>query len=1040
MHAQRRTATRTITNSIALLATLALAATSVVVAAAGPAKAAAADLFFSEYIEGSSNNKALEVYNGTGAAVDLTGYSVVQYFNGSTTAGLSLPLTGTLAAGDVFVIAQSSADPVILAQADLTSGSGFFNGDDAIALVGQGGTLDVIGQIGFDPGTEWGSGLTSTADNTLRRLATVCSGRSDGSTPFDPAAEWAGFANNSFDDLGSHTASCGGGPADAAPTVLSVSPAAGATDVDPGAVVSVTFSEDVTLASGAVTLVCGGSSVAVAVAGGPTDFSVTPASALPAGAACTVTVGAAGVSDVDSNDPPDGLASNFSSSFTVAGVAAATPIGAVQGAGETSPLVGQTVTVEGIVVGDFEGPSPALRGFYVQSRDADTDGDPATSEGLFVFNGNANSVNLGDEVRVSGAVSEFQGQTQVTASGAVQVLSTGNPVTPAEVALPAASATTFEATEGMLVHFTQRLYVTEYFQLARFGEVVLSGGDRLDQPTAVAEPGAAANAIQAANDLNRIKIDDASQAQNPATILFGRGGNPLTAANPLRGADYADGLTGVMTYTWGGASASPNSYRVRPVGDLSDAGLVPGGGVPVFEAGAPRPSAPEAVGGSLRVASFNVLNYFLTLNASGNVCGPVGFEQECRGANTAQEFDRQRTKLLSALDALNADVVGLMELENTPGVDAAADLAAGLNALQGTTVWHSIDTGVQGTDVIRVGAIYRTDKVTPAGAFTILNSSVDPRFDDNHHRPTLAQSFTETATGEDLTLVMNHLKSKGSCPAAGTDAANEDHGDGAGCWNAERTEAAHAIVDWIAAGHAGNGDPDVVLMGDMNSYAKEDPIDVFAAAGFTDLSAGGYSYVFDGQWGYLDYALVSPSLLEQVAGITEFHINSDEVPALDYNTEFKSAAQINDLYAPDMYRTSDHDPVLLGVALQGEPEPVPTCSVDYDAYSLLRPTAASKKHAAKPGAFVAAVEVTNVTDRKLTSWKLEWSYANGEKALVALPGIVTQQGADVTLKSLPFGGTLKPGKSTTVGLLGSYPTTLGDPTEFWLNGEPCLVE
>ncbi|NTV40575.1 MAG: hypothetical protein HGA51_11565, partial [Demequinaceae bacterium] len=112
-----------------------------------------------------------------------------------------------------------------------------------------------------------------------------------------------------------------------------------------------------------------------------------------------------------------------------------------------------------------------------------------------------------------------------------------------------------------------------------------------------------------------------------------------------------------------------------------------------------------------------------------------------------------------------------------------------------------------------------------------------------------------------------------------------------------------------------NGDPDVVLMGDMNSYAMEDPIQVFADAGYTDLSLGGYSYVFDGQWGYLDYALASASLLPQVTGVTEFHINSDEVPVLDYNTNFKSAAQIANLYAPDMYRTSDHDPVLLGMNL-----------------------------------------------------------------------------------------------------------------------------
>ena len=229
----------------------------------------------------------------------------------------------------------------------------------------------------------------------------------------------------------------------------------------------------------------------------------------------------------------------------------------------------------------------------------------------------------------------------------LEVLSSGNSVTPAHVALPFASATAPEAWEGMLVTFDQPLYVTEYFQLARFGEVVLSGSGKLDQPTAVANPGADAMAIQAANDLNRIKIDDALQNQNADPIVFGGGGNPLTAENPLRGGDSVTGLTGVMTYTWGGNAASPNAYRVRPVGDLSDSGLVPGGGVPVFESENPRPPQPQDVGGTLKVASFNVLNYFLTLDDGTNVCGPVGNTQECRGANSAAEFERQRTKLIS---------------------------------------------------------------------------------------------------------------------------------------------------------------------------------------------------------------------------------------------------------------------------------------------------------------------------------------------------------------------------------------------------------
>ncbi|MBW6474544.1 MAG: lamin tail domain-containing protein, partial [Anaerolineaceae bacterium] len=168
-------------------------------------QAASAELFFSEYIEGSSNNKALEIYNGTGAAIDLAagGYNIQMFFNGSVTAGLTINLTGSVADGDVFVVAQASANATILAQADLTNSSGWYNGDDAVVLRKGTTFIDVIGQIGYDPGSEWGSGLTSTADNTLRRKNTVCAGDPDGGDVFDPSNEWDGYEKDTFNDLGS---------------------------------------------------------------------------------------------------------------------------------------------------------------------------------------------------------------------------------------------------------------------------------------------------------------------------------------------------------------------------------------------------------------------------------------------------------------------------------------------------------------------------------------------------------------------------------------------------------------------------------------------------------------------------------------------------------------------------------------------------------------------------------------------------------------------------------------------------------------------
>jgi hypothetical protein len=166
----------------------------------------AEELFISEYIEGASNNKAIEIFNGTPNAINLASglYAIEFYFNGSVSASLTIPLTGTVSAGDVYVIAHALANATILAQTDQTSGAGWYNGDDAIVLIKNGVAIDVLGQIGFDPGTEWGTGLTSTADNTLRRKAPVSHGDENGLNVFDPAIEWDGYATDNADNLGSH--------------------------------------------------------------------------------------------------------------------------------------------------------------------------------------------------------------------------------------------------------------------------------------------------------------------------------------------------------------------------------------------------------------------------------------------------------------------------------------------------------------------------------------------------------------------------------------------------------------------------------------------------------------------------------------------------------------------------------------------------------------------------------------------------------------------------------------------------------------------
>jgi uncharacterized protein len=877
----------------------------------GVAQAAPTELFFSEYIEGSSNNKALEIYNGTSGSIPLAGYDIQMCFNGNPVCTLTIPLTGSVAGGDVHVVAQSSANATILAQADQTNGSGWFNGDDAVLLRKNGVVIDSIGQLGFDPGTEWGSGLTSTADNTLRRKLLIEAGDANSSDLFDPAVEWDGFAIDTFNRLGAH-------PGDPGPFVVSVTPADGAADVALNAAASVTFSETVNVTGDWYSLVCGATGpMAATVSGGPTTFTIQPTTNYAEGDTCTFTVNAAGVADQDADDPPDTLASGRSVTFTTT-VAdqcnrVITPIPTIQGSGSSAAVTGN-VSTRGIVVGDYEGPSPTLRGFYLQA--ASGDGDPATSDGIFVFNGNADSVNLGDLVTVSGSASDFQDQTQVSATQ-VTVCGTGSVAT-TDVTLPVPSASYLERFEGMLVRMPQTLYVTEHFQLGRFGQVVMSSGDRLVQPTSVVVPGAPAIAMQTANDLNRLIVDDALQNQNPDPILFGRGGDPLTASNTLRGGDTATGMVGVLSYTWAGNSASGNAYRLRPVGAL-------GGGVPSFVAANPRPSGSPAVGGSLKVVGMNLLNFFNSFGTTGCSFGVGGPVAECRGADDAGEFARQWPKTVKAIIGTGGDVIGIGEIENDgyESTSAIQFLVDRLNeaTAPGTYAFIDADAGTGqmnalGTDAIKVGLLYKPAKVTPIGQTAALNSVAFVNGGDGaaRNRPAIAQAFIDLNTGGRVVVSANHLKSKGSaCDAP-------DTGDGQGNCAGVRTNAANLLADWLNSDPTGSGTENVLIVGDLNSYAKEDPIAALEAKSFTNLIASrigsdAYSYVFDGQWGYLDYALGNPAILSRVIGVAEWHVNADEPSVLDYNDDFKSPGQLVSLYAADEFRVSDHDPVVVGLNL-----------------------------------------------------------------------------------------------------------------------------
>lgn len=974
------------------VAALALA-TPAVLAAPSASAAAPTELFFSEYIEGSSNNKALEIYNGTGAAVDLAagGYNVQMFFNGSATSGLTVNLTGTAATGDVYVLAQSSASATILAQADQTNGAGWFNGDDAVVLRKGTTVIDVIGQIGFDPGTEWGSGDVSTADNTLRRLASVCAGDPDGSNAFDPAPEWDGFATDTFDGLGTHTANCSGGtPQD--PQLSEIRIDQPGTDNDEYLELSGAAG---TSLDGLTLLVIGdgsgGSGVienVVSLTGhtiGASGYFVVAESTFTLGTADLV-VGASGLNFENSDNVTHLLARDFTGANGADldtddnGVLDLTPwsevvdrvalilqdnpptttefhygpptvgpdgafvpghvfqcedgwrigpfdptggddtpgaanacetepppptiakIHEIQGSGLTSPLLGQSATVEAVVTAV----KPGLNGYYLQEEDSDVDGSADTSEGVFVFSSaTVGQVDVGDLVRVEGTVGEFtsstgagSSQTQLT-NVTVEELASGValPVVTA-VDFPLMSTTELEWYEGMLVELVDELVISEYFNYDRFGEVVLAkpldGQDRLHTPTAVVEPGPDAVALAAEQALRIITLDDYNSRQNPTTIPHPGNGEPFSTENSFRGGDTVTGVVGVIDHTFG-------LYRIQPT-EYGE-----------YDAVNPRPADAPDVGGSIQVASFNVLNYFLTIDQGPDVCGPL-LNQDCRGADSQEEFDRQRAKLLAAISELDADVVGLMEMENTSGVEPAADLVDGLNDLMGPGTYDYIDTGVIGTDAIRVGFLYKPANVTPVGDYAILDSTVDPQFIDTANRPMLTQTFEEVATLARVTVSVNHLKSKGSACTG-----DPDLDDGQGNCNLTRVAAAEAIVDFLASDPTDSGDPDHLVIGDLNSYDEEEPIRVLLDAGYTDLveEFGGefaYGYVFDGKVGYLDHALSNESLTPQVTGASEWHINADEPDILDYNLDF---GRPSTFFTPDKHRSSDHDPVLVGLDLLG---------------------------------------------------------------------------------------------------------------------------
>ncbi|MFA9432056.1 ExeM/NucH family extracellular endonuclease [Egicoccus sp. AB-alg2] len=556
--------------------------------------------------------------------------------------------------------------------------------------------------------------------------------------------------------------------------------------------------------------------------------------------------------------------------------------------------VGQRVAVEAVVTADFKA---GLNGFYVQEEDVDADDDATTSEGIFVFAPAipAGSIpEVGTLVCVVGFVGSFQGQYQLTNVEVETVAYDVDLPTAVALEMPVDDLVELSALSGMRVELTGEdgtmTVAQNYFQ-GQYGELDLSATGRLWNPSEVLDPRSEdAFRLRAENRRSLIKLDDANSSTNRRPV-------PWLANGATRaGAETSDVIEGIASYQFG-------AYRIQPTAP---------GDITFTNTDNPRPDGPPDVlaaaatdAETVTVAAFNVLNYFTTLTSESS---------SARGADTPEEFELQAAKIVTAITKMDADVVGLMEIENNFGADndALLDLVDRLNAVAGDDTYAAVALDApSGTDAISNAMIYQPASVTPVGEFAQADhpAFVNPlgaAIDRN--RPAITQAFA-TTTGEEFIAVVNHLKSKGSaCGAA--DPADPLQGN---C-NLTRTLAAQELVRWLSEDDpTGTGSDRIAIMGDLNAYAMEDPIQVLRDAGYVDTLAdqtgSTYSYVFDGELGRLDHAFVSSTLSEFVVDAAAWHINTDEPAALDYNNYNDPATQDT-----SEFRSSDHDPLLFGLA------------------------------------------------------------------------------------------------------------------------------
>lgn len=928
----------------------------------------------------------IELFNRGSTAVSLSGWSV-QYASSSGTSWQVTPLTNvTLEPGQYYLVQQAAgaggtattvvADKVgTIAMAGASGKVALVSG--TTALTGSnpaGGTVvDLVG-YGSSNGFE-GAGPTPALGNLLSayRGNDGCADTDNNNADFATAVP---APRNTLTEKRLCSVAPQKPVVATCPSSLALaqgyagSAALSATDLD-GIV------NGATISAGAMTGIALADFTAATEEGGTATVNLTASNALAVGN-YPVTV------QFTNNQ---GQTGSCQLTVKISGLASVTKtIPEIQGPGAASPYNNTVQTTEGVVT------LKVGTGFFLQ--DANGDGNPDTSDGIFIYTANSPAnVQVGDKVRVTGTVTEYtptsakRSYTEIKDVTAAVAMASGYSVTPANIML----GDDLAKVEGMLVNFTQPLTVNQVEYLGDRGEVTLANG-RLEVPTnRYPARTAEAYALAASNAAGIIVLDDGIFT-TPSTIPY------IGQDNTVRVGDTVTSLTGVVDF--GAIGGGGAAFKLQPVS------------APQFSRTNPREDAPVLAAGNVKVASANVLNFFTTFANGTDVEGRTGqgckigsttSASNCRGANNLAEFVRQRDKIVAKLKAIDADVVGLMEIQNN-GDYAVTYLTNALNAAIGAPVYAVVPApAASGTDAIRVAMIYKPSKLALVGGALSDGDSLN-------NRAPMAQTFA-ALNGEKFSLIVNHLKSKGSCPSSGADA---DQGDSQGCWNANRVLQAQRLVNtFVPQVVSASGDADVLLIGDMNAYGKEDPIAAMTGAGFVNqlerfIRPHGmpYSYVFGGTSGYLDHALASASLSPQVAGAAEWHVNADEPTVIDYNLESKP----QDLYTALPYRASDHDPVVVSLNLQ--PKFVDLAG----SVRLTQQGAAYNRSTLK---YVAAVTVTNTTGAPLTGpFQLK---------LNGLTTGLTLDNASGTHEGAPYvtvNATIAPGAYINVPLTFSGPARL----------------